>query len=570
MSLNKAQRRLRITLCMWLLVLALIPIQAFGHTKLIEMHPMPDSQLELSPGHVYLMFNQKLEAITEESLVIMDDVGKAISTGPAVIGAEGKSLHLTLPKLMTGSYVVHYHVISLDGHVVEGNYAFTVLADNELATEPTEPTKPDVPLVMPDEQEPPIEASPNSGVIPVEVDQGLLDQWTSLFTDTEAVDILRMVYFVVLLLLVGMLIWHIVLKRGRSVEDVNRHQNWILQLQRIHLLVLIAVVSQFVQHTVGFEDWQRVRDILIGTTAGIGWSVLLVLSILGLGILQRSRFIDVVWLLAVVVTKTQIGHPAASDYRLLVTILTVIHLFAAALWAGGLLYLILLWRRYRHVAEKLILKFSNASLIAITLLVISGVVNSILYVSDLSYIFQTRWGLILLLKVAFVGVVILIGAWIRRRYIRNGLLHVSTWIKLDFIILIVITSLAALLTTAEPNPSNEPLHWHVMGDMVHMTAEISPKAPGDNRFAVRVWLPENSGDPKDVSMSLTRQPSGDKNNITLSRVNGSNEYSFSGFNEYIYQAESEQLDRAGVWQINITVIDQQDQLWTYKKQIRVY
>ncbi|MEX1031584.1 MAG: copper resistance protein CopC [Paenibacillaceae bacterium] len=542
-------RRLRLTLCMLLLVLSLIPIQAFGHTALVEMDPKPDSQLAQSPEHVLLLFSEKLEAISDQSLFVEDDAGKSIEAGSAEIGNKGKSILLTLPELSKGTYTVRYHVMSLDGHMVEGDYDFTVLTDKEAPTQVTA----------------------DYGVAPIEGDQSFQDRWSSVFTEIAAVDVLRMVYFVIFLLFVGMMIWYVVLWRGRSNEDARRYRNWILQIQRIHILVLIVVVVEFVQQAVGFDDWQLVKDILFHTTAGTSWSVILVLSLIGLGVLQRNKFVDVVWILAVVATMTQIGHAASSHYRIIASILTAIHLLAAAIWAGGLLFLILLWGRYRHIAEKLILKFSNASLIAITLLVLSGIVSSILYLNDISYVFETRWGYILLIKVVVVVIVIIIGAVIRRRFIRNGHLRVGTWIKLDFVMLLVIASLAALLTAVEPNPPNEPLHWHVMGQSVHMTTEITPNIPGDNRFAVTVWLPEKSGDPKTVSMQITMEPEGNPKNIALTKLDRrASDYGFGGFNEFTFQAESDQLDHAGTWLIDIEVTNQQGQTWTYKKQIRVY
>jgi copper transport protein len=582
----KVRRRLRFTLYMLLFVLSLIPVQVFGHTALIEMDPKPESQLEQSPEHVYLLFNEKLEAISEQSLLVEDDTGKSIEAGPAEIGDKGKSILLTLPKLSKGTYTVSYHVMSLDGHMVEGGYKFSVLTDKDQAVDPV-PSEPDAtidtpnkqvePDVTPDipekqvEPEVPSQVTADYGIAPIEGDQSLQNRWSSVFAEIAAVDVLRMLYFLVFLFLVGMIIWYVVLRRGRSDEDAQRHRNWILQVQRIHILVLIVVIVEFVHQAVGFEDWQPVKDILFHTTAGTSWSLLLVLSLIGLGVLQRNKFVDMLWILAIIATMTQIGHSASSQYRIIASVVTAVHLLAAAIWAGGLLYLILLWGRYRHVAEKLILKFSNASLIAITLLVLSGIVSSLLYLNNISYVFETRWGHILLIKVAVVVIVIIIGAIIRRRFIRNGHLQVGTWIKLDFVMLLVLASLAALLTAVEPNPPNEPLHWHVMGESVHMTAEITPNIPGDNRFAVSVWLPENSGDPKTVSMQITMEPKGNPKEIALTKLDRiANDYGFGGFNEFTFQAESDQLDHAGTWLIDIEVTDQQGQTWKYKKQIRVY
>jgi len=566
------QRQFKLTLFIWLLALCLLPIQAFGHTKLVEISPKPDSQLVTSPDQVQLLFSQKLEAANEDSLVVKDDAGKLISAGTAEIGADGKRIYKTLPTLPKGTYRVHYHVMSMDGHMVEGEYAFTVLAEQE-EDQNAGIAKPQAPPVIPEEREEleaPIAVTPADGATEVETGQLIRDKWTSVFSNVEGVDGLRMVYYIVFLLLIGMVIWYVVLRRGRSEEDSARHRNWILQLQRIHLLLVIALIVEFVQHTAGFDDWSNVLHILLNTTTGISWAVLLLLSLLGLAVLHRNRYIDIVWVLAFVMMKTQIGHPAASDYRMVVSLLTAIHILAAAIWAGGLLYLILLWRRYRHVAEKLILKFSNASLVAIVLLSISGILSSVMYLTDLSYIFETRWGFLLLLKVAFVLIVIGLGSFIRRRFIRKGLLQVGAWIKLDFMLLVVIASLAALLTAAEPNPPNEPLHWHVMGNDIHMTAEITPRAPGNNRFTVSVWLPMDSGEPKDVSMEITLESEGEKKEVVIKKVNGSNDDSFVGFNKFMYQVEDSLLDQAGNWLIDITVTDQRHKSWSYTRKIRVY
>jgi copper transport protein len=198
-------------------------------------------------------------------------------------------------------------------------------------------------------------------------------------------------------------------------------------------------------------------------------------------------------------------------------------------------------------------------------------VSSMLYLNDLSYVFQTRWGHLLLLKIAVVIIVIMVGTIIRNRYIMKGQFQIGTWIKLDIALLIIIASLAALLSSVEPNPPNEPLHWHEMGEDIHMTAKITPRIPGDNRFELSVWLPEHSGEPTSVSMSLTLENEGAPKNIELTELErDASEYGFGGFNEYMYEADSDELDRAGTWLIHIAVTNQENQSWTYEREVRVY
>ena len=105
-------------------------------------------------------------------------------------------------------------------------------------------------------------------------------------------------------------------------------------------------------------------------------------------------------------------------------------------------------------------------------------------------------------------VVIIVGATIRRRYIMNGKLNVGAWIKLDFVMLIVIASLAALLSVAEPNPPNEPLHWHVMGEDGAYDGRDHSAYSWRQSICSECMASRDAGDPKDVSMQLTEGPDG--------------------------------------------------------------
>jgi copper transport protein len=569
------KRRLRYLLGVLLLVICLSPIQLSAHTALVEMSPKSASQLEQSPEHVLLRFSQKLEAVSDRSFGVEDESGKSIELGEVEIGDNGKSVQIALPALAKGTYTVRYQVMSTDGHLVKGSYNFAVLNDPEMEPEP-DPVIPDTTPVIP-EPEPNLEPEATDsmeedyGVAPIDDAPSVESRWSDTLTGITVIDVLRMLYMTVFLLLVGMIVWDVQLQRGRSVEDGRRPRAWILLLQRLHLLILIVVVVEFVRSAVGLESWQPVKDILLHTTSGISWTIILVLSFIGLAVLRRSRITDVIWVLIVIASMTQIGHAASTQYRLFASVLSGIHMLAAAVWAGGLLYLLILLKGYSHTVGQSIRKFSNASLIAISLIIISGMVSSIQYLNDLSYVFQTRWGHLLLLKIAVVILVIMVGTIIRSRYIRKGQFQIGTWIKLDIILLIIIASLAALLSSVEPNPPNEPLHWHEMGEDIHMTAKITPRIPGDNQFELSVWLPEHSGEPTSVSMSLTLESEDTPKNIELTELDrDASEYGFGGFNEYMYEADSDELDRAGIWLIRIVVTNQDNQSWTYEKEVRVY
>ena len=276
---------------------------------------------------------------------------------------------------------------------------------------------------------------------------------------------------------------------------------------RLQLVLAIGATTAAVAETVGLDDFVQVRDMLLDTAPGIGMTALILLSAVGLFLLQRSRLFDFIWLLAAVAAKTQTGPAPASDDCLLASFLSGVHLIGAGLWAGGLLLLALMWRRYRFDAERLLPAVSGGSLAAFVLLATSGLFSSMIYLPDLSYLRETRWGTLFLIKLALVAAVILFGAWIRRRHREGNIRRVGGLIKIDFTLMLFIAGLAALLSASEPVPDNEPLHWHEMGAEVHMTAEIAPKDPGDNVFAVTVWLAEGSGRPESVAMkSIPEKP----------------------------------------------------------------
>jgi copper transport protein len=554
-----------------IITLLVLPIQSFGHAKLLDSSPQSGSQLEVPPEKIELVFNQKLEAVLEDAIKLTDAQGNSIELSKGQIGEDQQRIIVPLPQLTGGEYRVQYDVLSLDGHDVKGAYNFTLLTQGQTTVTEEEPIvendknkEPDVPVEENHDHHP----SPNNELIPqLGLETQMFGEWAKGWHTEYLITILHILVYI---LLIGMVLWSTLLK-GRTEEEWNRHRSWTMQLQRLHFLALIGVVVLFIQRTVGMDDWSKVKDLLLETTTGISWSVLIVLSVLGFLLLQRSRLFDAFWLIAIIGAKTQIGHAAAADERLVASIMTGIHVLAASLWAAGLLLLILLWRKYRFDAERFLPTFSGASIVALILLSMSGLVSSAIYLPDLSYVLETRWGLLLLIKLVLIVFIIAIGATIRRRFTSSGVLRLGALIKFDFLIMAVIAALAALLTTSEPVPTNEPLHWHEMGEEIHMTAEVSPHVAGSNSYKVTVWTEEGADKPEKVEMRVyPGKTGGEPVEIPLEPSEGTSEYGFPGFTEYIYYTEGRELNHIGWWRIEVTVTDAEGKQWPYVYTTHIY
>ena len=123
----------------FLLVLLASSIQspiAQAHTKLVSGSPAAGVVVDLWPTKVVLEFDEQLQNIGDEKanfVVINNAVGDQVSETDEVI--EGNTISVTLsPNEIKGPVLVFYHVVSTDGHPVEGEYKFT-FGEGEVSAE---------------------------------------------------------------------------------------------------------------------------------------------------------------------------------------------------------------------------------------------------------------------------------------------------------------------------------------------------------------------------------------------------------------------------------------------------
>lgn len=109
-----------------------LPVAAYAHPKLVSATPAPNS-VAAPTAQLQLVFSEGLVAQFSGADLVMTEMPGMKMNAPmkmtvkATVGADGKTLILTLPKaLPKGSYKLSYHVVSTDTHRVEGNYSFKV------------------------------------------------------------------------------------------------------------------------------------------------------------------------------------------------------------------------------------------------------------------------------------------------------------------------------------------------------------------------------------------------------------------------------------------------------------
>ena len=107
-------------------LLTLLPAVGHAHARLVKSDPPARATIAHAPEAVRLWFNERLEP-AYSSASVWSAAGAELSREPAAVdAADPKLLKLKLPPLAPGRYQVRYRVLSVDGHVVEDSFFFTL------------------------------------------------------------------------------------------------------------------------------------------------------------------------------------------------------------------------------------------------------------------------------------------------------------------------------------------------------------------------------------------------------------------------------------------------------------
>jgi len=364
----------------------------------------------------------------------------------------------------------------------------------------------------------------------------------------------RIFYYLALMFAAGIMLLRLLIpKDGSGAEQRSWLDKWSGPAMKALLVAVILYVFIHAARVVGElggggELWLRV---FTDTTAGQLWLALIVLSVLGFSALKLPDPGKTLWAVLLLLTESLGGHAAAAEQAVVSVLSDFVHLVCAAVWAGGVMLLLLFWRADRKEVGRFAERFSAVAWLTIVILTVSGLLMTWTLIPSWLYLIYTDWGLWLLAKTVLVIGVTAIGAALRYRARRRELPR-SIWLKLDGLLMVFIVAIAAIFTVISPMPDGKPLNYHQMGEELHYTLKLSPNAPGPNEASLTVWLPEEEGEPESVSLSL-RYADKPAIGIALEASDSVGGIAFPGFGEFRYKAEDVVLPRPGNWTAVITV-----------------
>lgn len=354
-----------------------------------------------------------------------------------------------------------------------------------------------------------------------------------------------------------MMLWSAALPFAQSSDPQRMHAKW--SLLAVRMLLLVAIVYIFIHFNALMKSLGTSADaigVFTETNAGRSWILLLVLAVLGFALLKQNEIVKAVWALLLLGAESFGGHTLALDRSALAIVMNFLHLICSAIWAGGVMLLLLYWYADRKEAGRFAARFTTVAWMTIVLLAVTGILMTVSLLPSWRYLIYSAWGWLLISKAFLVFAVVVVGAFLRMLAKRKEMPR-GTLLKLDGALMTAVLLIVGVLTYISPAPNTEPLNYHKMGEELHYTLDISPNGPGPNDVSLKVWLPEDLGEPDEVGLAITPQDRMDQApivvNLQMKKTN--NDTSFPGFKLTEYKAGKVELPYPGAWKAELVITD---------------
>jgi len=451
------------------------PLNVSAHAILLDASPKEGSQLKQMPDKVSLTFNERLgEGVF--SLQVRNDKGKLITTKKAKMNRTHQTISLNVPPSKKGIYTVSYSVISADSHPVQGTYVFSV--GEKLDQSSLDDTR-------------------NKNI----------NGKQSLFYNV-GFSLIKALYYMTLLWLSGFVLWKWYVPY-QAHQQTQQYRKIVKYLQASYIIFLLISICVQGNELLKGSSLSQMKTFVIHSTTGWSWIMCILLACVGFLFLLRNKWIDFTWVGLLLVATALNGHAVASTIPAYTMILDLIHLVTASLWSAGLVYLFIVWRKEKEQALAFLPIFSRTAFVSLMLLILSGILYTLKLLPDITALFKTTWGLLLLAKIFIVMLVAGVGILIREHLRKHDQPSLAKFLIPDISFMLIIVVIVGTITHLNPIPQNEPLVWKEKKQGIEFIVKTSTLSPGKASLFVKASSPKDGSSIQSLDLALSPQNKGE-------------------------------------------------------------
>lgn len=445
-----------------LIVLLGLQTPAHAHAALLRSTPAAGSVVQEAPTEVVLTFSEPVSPVNDKIRVIGPD-GKRVDDGKPV--ADGPALKIKLKDgLARGTYLVSFRVISADSHPVPGGFTFSfgqtsATPVGEITPEPGNTVRNLIGVAK--------YLSYAGVALLTGAVFALTLLWPARLQRRGAKRVMWAGFGLVAFATAAGLYLQVPYTNGTGLFDVDSSsfQDVMASRYGIALLVRLGVLAVAAI---------MVRPLINGTSTVVDQVLVVIVATIG----------ALTWPLA--------GHPAGSPVPAVSVVADAVHLGGIAIWLGGLvmLFAFLLRQTEDHEQAAILPVWSRWAGLAISAVILAGVVGALIEVGTFAALFGTTYGILMLVKVGLVAL-ILGAAAMARKFVQSGQgVKVRKFVTIELAVAALVLGVTAALTQTTPARTAEaiaqtppaPAIYTVTLDssLYKLTVEIDPAQRGNN------------------------------------------------------------------------------------------
>lgn len=398
------------------------PVSA--HANFQGASPEPDAVMDEAPTEVVVDLSEPVE-VPEDGIQVFGPDAEPVHRGATEPVNGGASMRVAVEAEVNGTYTVNWHVVSADGHPIEGGFVFSVGERGATAN---------------------LESGENRSVDIA----GAVGRWLAFVGTVVAMGSTALV---------------LAASADRPVR--TRLQPVIFAGALIGAIgagiVLVAQVADTVRK--GFVesfadvpgelgtravDYMGLRVVALGLVMLVAlflWrTVLAPPLVLGLGLVSMAL-------------SSLVSHAWSSEQRDLTVVSDMVHFAAVSVWIGGLVAL-LATLRVAQDAHSLAEKFSVMAFGAVLVVAPTGIILGWQHLGPIDNLFETPYGRYLLVKLALFTVLLGFG-WLNKTQlvalVQRSIMPLSRSLRGEFLVAVVLLGVTAVLVHEPPGRSRDPL-----------------------------------------------------------------------------------------------------------------